>query len=276
MRLRTVAVQKSPAFQFYAKDFLTGTAAMTLAERGAYVTLLAHEWDAGSVPALAQARARILGCTKAQERAIWSALAPKFVLREDAYVNERLEHERRLQSEYRRRQSDNGKASAAARKGNQAHNQTPNQKPTVVEPPLQPLGQPLGQPKPNSPVFSLQKEQKDPPTAHPVRELLAEHERCFIAANHGEKPAKYTGKDAKHAKDLIEARGPDRAVAIVRQAFISTDPFIANSGRSMGVIASSTIQNKLIAELATRRPLPDEKPKTLRDIDEMEAKRHAV
>lgn len=112
--------------------------------------------------------------------------------------------------------------------------------------------------------------------AHPIRELLGEHLAQF-QAKHGVKPAKYTGKDAKHAESLIVDHGLERAKTLVRQAFLSTDPFVAKSGHSMGVIVSSAVQNRLIAELASqRRPQPStDTPKSLRVIDQMEAaKRH--
>lgn len=85
---------------------------------------------------------------------------------------------------------------------------------------------------------------------HPIKDLLALHEELFMRANNGKKPAKYTGGDAKHAKDLIDQHGESQARAIVRQAFASTSPFIVKSGRSMSFIASSTVQNQLISELA--------------------------
>ena len=110
-----MASQKSPAFQFYAKDFLTGTATMSLAERGAYVSLLAHEWHAGSVPDSAKERARILGCSNAEERKIWSRLVSKFSYENGSFINARLEEERHKQAEFRRRLSDRGKAGADAR-----------------------------------------------------------------------------------------------------------------------------------------------------------------
>lgn len=85
---------------------------------------------------------------------------------------------------------------------------------------------------------------------HPIKDLLTLHEELFREANNGAKPAKYTGADAKHAKDLIDDHGEQKARAIVRQAFVSRSPFIAKSGRSMGFIASASIQNQLISELA--------------------------
>lgn len=98
----------SPAFSFYAKDFLAGTATMTLAERGAYVTLLCYQWDAGSVPGSERERARILGCNAAQERAVWSKLVTKFTRAGGAYQNTRLETERAKQADRRQKLAANG------------------------------------------------------------------------------------------------------------------------------------------------------------------------
>lgn len=110
---------------------------------------------------------------------------------------------------------------------------------------------------------------------HPIRDLLTEHQRLFVA-KYGHKPAKYTGKDAKHADDLIGSHGQERATAILRQAFVSRDPFVAKSGHSMGVIVSSSVQNKLIAELsaASRPAASHEKPASIRRIEEMESQRN--
>jgi uncharacterized protein YdaU (DUF1376 family) len=41
---------KPPAFQFYADDFLAGTADMTQPEVGAYILLLCHQWGRGAIP----------------------------------------------------------------------------------------------------------------------------------------------------------------------------------------------------------------------------------
>jgi hypothetical protein len=95
---------------------------------------------------------------------------------------------------------------------------------------------------------------------HPIQELLAFHEECFIAKTRGERPAKYTAADAKHAKDLIDRHGPEKARAIVRQAFVTADEFLVKTGRSMGIIVSSSVQNRLIAELASRKTASLESP----------------
>jgi hypothetical protein len=85
---------------------------------------------------------------------------------------------------------------------------------------------------------------------HMIRDFLAAHEDEFRAL-YGMKPARYSGKDAKHAKDLIEDYGYDGAVVMLRRFFRSRDKWIAGCGHGLGVLAASTVQNKLIAEAST-------------------------
>ena len=66
--------QKSPAFSFYASNFIAGTLTYSLRERGAYITLLAWQWDHGSIPDEAKARCRVLGCTPREERLVMENL----------------------------------------------------------------------------------------------------------------------------------------------------------------------------------------------------------
>jgi len=130
-----MAPQKSPAFQFYPKDFMAGTATMSNQEVGAYMRLLCYAWDAGSVPNDSRERSRIVCCSLKQERTLWHRLERKFALVDGVYVNERMEEERQKQAEYRRRQSDKGKASATVR-----WQPDGNRTVTTVTPRLQPDG----------------------------------------------------------------------------------------------------------------------------------------
>lgn len=91
---------------------------------------------------------------------------------------------------------------------------------------------------------------------HPIKALLTEHERLFVA-KYGRNPAKYGAKDAKHAKDLIEAHGFEQALVLLAGFFMSRDSFIAQCGHGLGPLANGTIQNKLIAELSGRKPMAD-------------------
>ncbi len=103
------STSKPPAFQFYAADFLLGTMSLSLIERGAYITLLAYQWDHGTVPDDAHARQRILGCLPREADEVWKVIREKFVQGTDSgWRNARLERERQKQERFRLKQSQNG------------------------------------------------------------------------------------------------------------------------------------------------------------------------
>lgn len=115
-----MTVEKAPSFQFYPKDFLADihVAAMTLAERGAYITLLCLCWREGSLPGEQATLARLCRVTPAVLTRLWPALEPCFKVVDGRLIQPRLERERVKQEAYRTQQSLAGKASAAKRNGN--------------------------------------------------------------------------------------------------------------------------------------------------------------
>lgn len=146
---------KSPAFQFYPGDFLRDgkQAAMSLHECGAYIRLICFCWTDGSIPNNTERLARLVGTTPAAMRKLWPAIESCFRVSGtigDRLIHPRLEREREKQDEYRRRQSDRGKASAASRRSTKGQPEV-NHGSTGV----QREGQPEGQPKGNSSIFSL-------------------------------------------------------------------------------------------------------------------------
>jgi uncharacterized protein YdaU (DUF1376 family) len=156
-----MAPEKSPAFQFYPKEFLTdgNVAGMSLQERGAYITLLCVCWQERSLPADPTRLANMVGLPYAQFRKFWPAIAVCFSQADGRLVHPRLEKEREKQENYRRRQSDKGKASAA------------NRKPTKKQPEgnrgstgVQPDTQPDTQPEANSPISYLRSPNSSEPT----------------------------------------------------------------------------------------------------------------
>jgi hypothetical protein len=80
--------------------------------------------------------------------------------------------------------------------------------------------------------------------AHTIKALLSEHEKLF-RAEVGTKPH-YSGKDAAHAKRLIQQHGYDAVVAMLPRLFDSHDRFIQQSGKDMAILASCW--NKLAAQ----------------------------
>lgn len=103
---------KSPAFQFYPKDFLLSRKVrnMSLTERGAYITLLSIDWMEGGLPTDLDQLAKDLDVPTQRFRKMWSSgpLHECFVEKNGRLTNPRLQEERRKQAEYRRRQADNG------------------------------------------------------------------------------------------------------------------------------------------------------------------------
>lgn len=101
---------KPPAFQMYANDFITGAMTMSLAERGAYATLMCQQWDKGGIPDDPDKLARLMVCDRSEAVLIWDAIRSKFERGPDGlYRNQRIETERKKQRAFRRKQKKNGK-----------------------------------------------------------------------------------------------------------------------------------------------------------------------
>ena len=99
---------KPPAFQFYADDFLGGTITMSHAERGLYIQALCLQWTQGAIER--EDLEALAGAVPVAK------VAAKFAVGEDGKLrNARMESEREKQSEYRAKQSGNGKAGAVKR-----------------------------------------------------------------------------------------------------------------------------------------------------------------
>ncbi len=110
-------MSRSPAFQFYAADYLADETVqlMSLEEEGVYIRLIAYCWREGSVPADLRLLSRLCKGAKAAaiERAIESFVPhPEDVGR---LVHPRLERERQKQKENRERRANAGKKGAGAR-----------------------------------------------------------------------------------------------------------------------------------------------------------------
>src|SRR6185295_18845352 len=113
----TMAREQSPAFQFYPRDFLTdgNVATMTLAERGAYITLLCLCWQEQSLPFEHKKLARVVGVSMAAWIKIWPALSPCFSITQGRLSHPRLDREREKQAIFREQRSTAGKNSATRR-----------------------------------------------------------------------------------------------------------------------------------------------------------------
>jgi uncharacterized protein YdaU (DUF1376 family) len=105
---------KSPAFQFYVKDWRSSqrVSRMSFKERGMYLELLIEQWDKGPLPLTVPALAASIGAKLTEFAKCWPILKTCFLQTPEGYLNERLERERLKQQMRRQRASDSGKEGA--------------------------------------------------------------------------------------------------------------------------------------------------------------------
>lgn len=130
---------KSPAFQFYAGDFLSSSRVqrMSLLEVGAYIILLSHNWLSGSIPAEPGELAKLLKLPLARFRKLWAGpLSECFVKRGAQLTNPRLEAERRKQIAFRQRQSENGRKGGRRLGSGLSHNEPTDNPPLNPRDPI--------------------------------------------------------------------------------------------------------------------------------------------
>lgn len=143
-----------PAFQFYAGDFLQGTAEMTLEELGLYIRLLCHQWIAGSIPSDPDRASSLAHTTIEVFNRVWAVVGEKFHLGPDGRLrNLRLEGTRESQRRWREGQIESGrKGGQAAQKARREASNNPSNNPSS-DPSSDPSGKNQAL---HSSVFALQ------------------------------------------------------------------------------------------------------------------------
>lgn len=127
----------SPAFQFYPESWFSSSkvSRMSHAERGMYIDLLARCWLDNGLPKDERQLAALMKIPASRFRRIWSGVLHEcFVERGGKLVNPRQERERNKQSEFRRRQADNG-----SKGGRPSRNPTDSERETQTKPTDNPL-----------------------------------------------------------------------------------------------------------------------------------------
>lgn len=137
--MSTKPKRKAPAFPLYVDDFLAGTMEMSQAEAGAYIRLLCHQWNRGSIPVEPEKQQRLAGGSVSAD------VLAKFRPAADGQLkNERLESVRAEREAFCEKQAEKGRKSAEARRLSQPQG---NHGSTAVQPECQPDTKP----KSNSP-----------------------------------------------------------------------------------------------------------------------------
>lgn len=243
----TDSTSKSPAFQFYPKDFLADekVRVMTLQERGAYVTLLCLCWLEGTLPVDMGRLARLCGVPTATFQRLWPALEACFRVhseRPDRLIQPRLERERRRQATFASEQSERGKRGAAKRwqKDSAAINLPSSEDGGAMISPMADYSSPSSSPS-SSPDSSQKRERAREPlndgsttvkmrAGHFCEVVYPELYRKF------RKGACYVGKpalDYQEAQLLCQTWDDERLVKIAT-VFLTTDhDFAENGSRTM-------------------------------------------
>jgi 5-methylcytosine-specific restriction endonuclease McrA len=114
-----MAREKNPAFQFYPKDWLTDdkVQAMSLSERGLYITLLCHAWLHGSIPDTELVLSRITNVRRDLFKRLWKGQLKSCFITSSVgrLINPRLERERAKQAFFRELRAAAGRRSGETR-----------------------------------------------------------------------------------------------------------------------------------------------------------------
>jgi uncharacterized protein YdaU (DUF1376 family) len=110
-------MSKDPAFLFYSKDWLEGTAELMPDEKGVYIDLLCHQHQKGSLPKDTERLARIVGLNPETFLKIWDVIKIHFNQVDDRLVNQRLNRITRERSERSRVNTVNGTFAGILRLG---------------------------------------------------------------------------------------------------------------------------------------------------------------
>lgn len=97
-------MKKSPSFQFYPQDFLSGVKRFTTEETGAYILLLIEQWDSGFVEKNEKFLKKITGISSKKLEKVLE----KFEEKEGKFFNKKLEQVRQEQIDFRAKKSISG------------------------------------------------------------------------------------------------------------------------------------------------------------------------
>lgn len=85
-----MAKEKDPAFLFYSKDWIEGTAEFMPNEKGVFIDLLAHQHQKTGLPTDLNRLARLVGLSLSEFTEIWKVISEKFTEVDGRFFNNRL------------------------------------------------------------------------------------------------------------------------------------------------------------------------------------------
>lgn len=241
----------APAFPLLGGDWLKSTSTLTASERGYYLDLLIHTWDADApIPDDERLQMQIARCTSLREwRKVWERLRPRWTAVEGGFRNRRCEEEREKLKRNRERRSASGSVGAEARWQRPAKHDGKPDSNAVAN------GVANGWPSISSSEDSDPKDQGQNPA--PTRDLLALFDSLHQARFHV--PADINGrKDASILAKIWRQRGTEQTAALIREFFAIQDAWVLERGFSVGIFKTQV--SKLLVRLPkASQPAVDER-----------------
>jgi len=114
---RATTTEQSPAFQFYASDWISDPNRMRLSleEQGAYILLYCHCWRGFKIPFNYEVIARMCNCSLDKAKKIFPKIEHLFKLHNNNLICIQAEEERKEQAKNREKKSKAGKQGAKVR-----------------------------------------------------------------------------------------------------------------------------------------------------------------
>jgi uncharacterized protein YdaU (DUF1376 family) len=114
---KSIKQEASPAFQFYASDWISdpNRLMMSLEEQGAYILLYSHCWRGHTIPTDMEVLARMCNCSLDKINKIFPKIKHLFEKKDGYLICLQAEEERREQAINRKRKSLAGKKGAKKR-----------------------------------------------------------------------------------------------------------------------------------------------------------------
>jgi len=108
-----------------------------------------------------------------------------------------------------------------------------------------------------------QSRERSEPKPHPVKDFLALHESLFVG-RFQQKPPKYTGRDAKIARETVDRYGVGESGELLRLFMKSDDDFVQQAGFGLNVFQTRLtrlVMDRAPAKASQTRPVDPAKAK---------------
>jgi uncharacterized protein YdaU (DUF1376 family) len=217
--------RKAPAFQFYADNFLAGTADMTAEEVGGYVRLLCHQWTKGGIPNDEDRAGRMAGLMGSPS--LRYVLA-KFSPCDDGMLrNERMERIRSESEAHKAKQSASGRKGAEKRWSKWLNDGDPNGDPNGVA-----MATPIANEWPNdsspspSPSPSNTLNLKNPHTPLKGGEEFEQLRARIGGWFNRRESTVWTSKEIKALKAVLTLKTPPEDIDALETRYLSGNPYL--------------------------------------------------